>query len=161
MAESYIIELADEAASVVLAQRLAELIKPPFIFYLQGEIGAGKTTLVRAMLRAFGVSGAIKSPTFTLIESYIIPSAQEMQAWYFYHVDLYRLSVSEELEYIGLRDYLTANAVCCIEWPERASGYLPVADLNCHFKVFGEGRQVELRAGTARGDRILASLRLK
>lgn len=146
------ITLLNEAATIAFGQRLATLCQPPLVMYLQGEIGAGKTTLIRALLRSLGVQDAIKSPTFSLIEPY------KIDHWHLYHVDLYRLSAPEELEYVGLTDYMTADSVCCIEWPERAERFLPVPDLTVKLTFLAEGRALELISGTTRGKALVAKL---
>ena len=101
--------------------------------WLSGELGTGKTTLVRGFLRAAGVAGAIRSPTFTLVEEYRI-GAMEVR-----HYDLYRLSDPEELELLGLRDHLAADSLCFFEWPERGAGVLPDPDLDVRLEYAGGG----------------------
>jgi len=107
------IELPSVAHTERFAERLATHIHPPMTITLSGDIGAGKTTLVRAMLRALGVQCRIKSPTYSLIESYDLPTQQV------HHFDFYRLIDALELEAIGFRDYFQPTSICCIEWPER------------------------------------------
>ncbi len=133
------ITLDDEAATSRFAAELATLVKAPCIIYLQGELGAGKTTLTRGFLRALGHQGPVRSPTFTLIESYEINNQK------IFHVDLYRLHSAEEIEFIGLRDYFTEDIIGLIEWPERALDLLPQPDLICEVKIHGTGRVVKLR----------------
>jgi tRNA threonylcarbamoyladenosine biosynthesis protein TsaE len=131
--------LEDEAATTAFAQKLAAQIKAPCIIYLQGELGAGKTTLTRGFLRALGYQGPVRSPTFTLIESY------EINGQKIFHVDLYRLHDPEEIEFIGLRDYFTGDVIGLIEWPERAAGLLPAPDLVCELAIRDTGRVAQLR----------------
>lgn len=132
------IDLPTLADSESFAKHLASHVTAPFVMTLSGEIGAGKTTLVRAMLRALGVQVAIKSPTFSLIESYDLADFQ------FHHFDLYRISDASELDLIGFRDYFTANAICCIEWPERIHLPAEQIDLALLLKISGSGRTVQL-----------------
>ncbi len=124
--------------------------------HLRGRLGAGKTTLVRGLARALGIQGPIKSPTYTLVEPYT------GSAITLYHIDLYRLgdgdgnSGGDELEYLGLRDAFAEPALVVIEWPERAEGRLPEADLHVHLTVVGAGRDARVSARTARGEALLA-----
>ena len=124
--------------------------------HLRGRLGAGKTTLVRGLARALGIEGPIKSPTYTLVEPYTDGAIT------LYHIDLYRLgdgdgnSGGDELEYLGLRDAFAEPALVVIEWPERAEGWLPEADLHVHLTVVGAGRDARVSARTARGEALLA-----
>ncbi len=128
--------------------------------HLRGRLGAGKTTLVRGLARALGIEGPIKSPTYTLVEPYTDGAIT------LYHIDLYRLghgdgnsdgnSGGDELEHLGLRDAFAEPALVVIEWPERAEGWLPEADLHVHLTVVGAGRDARVSARTARGEALLA-----
>jgi len=137
---------ANEAEMVALGEQLGGVFAQypaALTVHLLGDLGAGKTTLTRGILRAFGHTGAVKSPTYTLVEAY------EFVARTVYHFDLYRLGDAEELEYMGIRDYFSANTLCLIEWPTRGEGVLPVPDLLIDISVAGDGRSVDVRTGSA------------
>ncbi len=137
-----------------LGAAIAAVCEPGCVIYLHGELGAGKTTLVRGFLRKFRHQGHVRSPTFTLLEPY------QFDAVSVYHFDLYRLINPEEFMYIGGRDYFTAQSVCLIEWPERGKGFLPAADLICNFDfgAKGKGRAMRLVAGSDKGKNIINKL---
>jgi tRNA threonylcarbamoyladenosine biosynthesis protein TsaE len=123
------------------------------VIFLSGGLGAGKTTLCRGLLRGLGYDGAVKSPTFTLVEPY------ELERGSVYHFDLYRLAHPDELDYLGAEDYFAAEALCLIEWPERGAGFLPTPDLELTLTVTSEAsRQMQLRAQTLKGERAMARL---
>ncbi len=147
-----ILELADEAATLALGARLAAAAAEGGMLFLRGELGAGKTTLVRGLLRALGHAGSVRSPTYTLVESY------EVGGRAIHHLDLYRLADPEELEFLGLRELLDGRALCLVEWPERGAGILPAPDLELELDYLGSGRRVRLRAHGARGEAMLAGL---
>jgi len=148
--------LRNEAEQLKLAARIA--LKTPMgtVIFLDGDLGTGKTTLVRGFLQSLGFKGNVKSPTYTLVEPYLIDNQQ------IYHFDLYRLGTPDELEYAGGRDYFDGQSICLIEWPERAEGYLPVADVLIQLSyqnLAGEqGRHCILSANTDKGQDILQSL---
>ncbi len=147
--------LADEQATIALGNALAEIVKPQgqgIIVYLQGELGAGKTTLTRGFVQGLGHQGKVKSPTYTLVEPY------ELTPWQVYHFDLYRLADPEELEFMGIRDYFNANCCCFIEWPEKGLGLLAKADFTVNIAYSGSQRAVTLVAETTWGDSILSQL---
>ncbi|MBD3655239.1 MULTISPECIES: tRNA (adenosine(37)-N6)-threonylcarbamoyltransferase complex ATPase subunit type 1 TsaE [Marinobacter] len=146
------LELADEAATVALGGRLARAVIASgqgLTLFLEGNLGMGKTTLSRGFMRGLGHQGAVKSPTYTLVEPY-----EHLQPPTF-HFDLYRLGDPEELEYMGIRDYFSGAAVCLIEWAERGAGILPPADLVVRLQRQGRGRKAMLLAGSAAGQRVL------
>ena len=131
--------LPDEAATEQVGAALAPLLKGGEVVALSGELGAGKTTLVRGLLRALGYTGAVKSPTYTLVESYKLP------AFELHHFDLYRLAEAGELEFLGLDEFLHPGAVCLFEWPERGAGVLP-AGLRIRLAREGSGRRLQAAA---------------
>lgn len=150
---SLALHLADADATEALGAALAAARAPGQTLYvhLHGDLGAGKSTLARALLRALGVSGAIRSPTYTLVERY--PLSDGGEAW---HLDLYRIGDAGELEFLGLDG--GEATLWLIEWPERGSGWLPAADLRVDLAVDGGGRRAGLRASTAQGRQWLAAL---
>jgi len=130
--------LKDEQSTLEFGAQLAAWLPQKGIVFLHGPLGAGKTTLVRGLLRAVGHKGNTKSPTYTLVEPYQVVGRN------FYHFDLYRLSDPEELEYMGFRDYLQENSLCLIEWPEKALNFLPKADMELTLSYEGEHRSIKL-----------------
>lgn len=150
--------LADEAATVAIGERLGQAAQGGAVIFLQGELGAGKTTLSRGILRAFGHSGAVKSPTYTLVEPYQFRHPGTDEPVLVYHFDLYRLGDAEELEYMGIRDYFTDHSVCLVEWPSRGQGYLPKADVAVTLEVDAPGRRLTMVANTERGEVLLQAM---
>ena len=132
--------LSDEAATLALGGWLAGQITPGSVVFLHGNLGAGKTTLVRGYLQALGHEGAVKSPTFTLVEEYFLRGLR------IFHFDLYRLSDPEELEWMGIRDYFAVDSVAFLEWPERGAGFLPLADFEITLIYDGASRIAEVTA---------------
>lgn len=130
------IMIPNEKAMMQLGGKIAKRFPKGGIVLLKGDLGAGKTTLVRGLLRSLGFDGTVKSPTYTLVEPYQINGRS------IYHFDLYRLGDPEELEYMGGRDYWDSDALCLIEWPEKALAYLPEADLQLTILHKGEQRRV-------------------
>jgi len=130
--------LSDESDTLKLGANIAKQFPEGGVVLLHGDLGSGKTTLVRGLLQACGHHGAVKSPTYTLVEPY------ELQGKTIYHFDLYRLGDPEELEYVGGRDYFHHKALCVIEWPEKADGFLPKADISIHLRYKGDGREAEI-----------------
>ncbi len=123
------------------------------IVYLSGNLGAGKTTLVRGFLRAMGYQGKVKSPTYTLVEPYEIKSIP------LYHFDFYRLNSAQELEYMGIRDYFQADAICLVEWPEKANAALAPGDIEITISIIEDQREVNIKANTQRGKDVLGRLK--
>lgn len=144
--------LRDAAATLDLGQRVAACLEPGVRIYLHGDLGAGKTTLVRGLLRGLGYAGRVKSPTFTLVETYLVSSL------YLYHFDFYRLQGPEEWRDAGFREAFGGDGVCIVEWPEKAADTLPAPDLTLHLAHAGAGRSVRIRAHSAWGTRCLAQL---
>ncbi len=145
--------LADESATVAAGARLGEAVSRSgtgAVIYLDGVLGAGKTTFCRGVLSAFGHSGAVKSPTYTLVEPY------ELAALNVYHFDLYRLGDPEELEYLGVRDYFSSSALCLVEWAQRGAGYLPDADVVVSLAVVDRSRELIYRAHSTNGETLLS-----
>lgn len=141
--------LADEAATLAFGARLARELAPGLTFYLEGDLGAGKTTLVRGLLRALGHGGRVKSPTYTLAETYSLP------AFELYHFDLYRLHDPREWLDAGFRDVSGGQVVSLIEWPEKAAGWLPPPDVVVRLRIDDDSRDAECEAASPRGARYL------
>lgn len=151
----YQCDLADELAMQQFGQKLIQaIINIPvtsngIIISLSGDLGAGKTTLSRAMIQALGYQGKVKSPTYTLVEEYHIGEKS------IYHFDLYRLADPEELEFMGIRDYFTPQSICLIEWAEKGQGFLPEQSLTLHIDFASQGRHISLQANTPLGEQII------
>lgn len=122
-----------------LGGQVAGLLPVGGVVLLHGNLGAGKTTLVRGLLRSLGFEGTVKSPTYTLVEPYHVAKRD------IYHFDLYRLADPEELEYLGVRDYFRHDALCLIEWPEKAAGFLPKPDLEVTIDYDGSARKAHIK----------------
>lgn len=145
-----VLHFADADATARFAEALASTAPLPAVVHLQGDLGAGKSTLARAWLRALGVRGAIRSPTYTLVERYPLANGEAL------HLDLYRIGDGAELEFLGLDD--VDAALWLVEWPERAGDALPIPDLRVALSIEGEGRRCELRPGTKAGQAWLDRL---
>ncbi len=159
------VHLADPDATDALGAAFADawrtLHMPRSVVYLRGDLGAGKSTLARALLRALGVQGAIRSPTYTLVERYLLPrdgsaGGMQGQADEALHIDLYRIAGAGELEYLGLGD--SEAVLWLVEWPERGDGALPPADLEIAMSLEGDGRSAGLCAGSDTGRALLLRL---
>ena len=149
------VELADEAATARLGAWLADSIpsgSKELLLTLRGELGAGKTSLARALLCRLGAAGPVRSPTYTLVEPYDLPGGRVL------HLDLYRLADGEELDLIGYRDLRAGTLLTLVEWPERAGNALGAADIEAGLDYAGQGRRLRLRSGSAAGRRWLEGL---
>ena len=144
------IELVDSPATEMLGQVLAATRPARAVVHLHGDLGAGKSTLARALLRALGVQGAIRSPTYTLVERYPVPGGE---AW---HLDLYRIGSAGELDFLGLDG--EEATLWLVEWPEHGAGALPTPDLRVYLEQSGSGRRAGLEAGTAIGQAWLGAI---
>lgn len=149
--------LANVAATDALAANLATLIEPGMRIYLEGDLGAGKTTFTRALLRALGHQGPVKSPTYTLVEIYVF------SGYILYHFDFYRMNHPAEWLDAGLDEHFNADSVCVVEWPDKAGDTLPAPDLTVRLQFDvgsdGETRKAHLAATSERGERCLEVLR--
>lgn len=145
--------LRDETETLAFGTRLSTVLTPGRVVFLEGVLGAGKTTCVRGFLRGLDFQGPVKSPTYTLVEEY------DFDWGLVYHFDLYRMNDPLELEYIGLREYFTDNAIVFVEWAERGQGVLPVADIEIVFKMEAEGRTAILHANTTQGEQLLLKMK--
>ena len=151
------IHIAQEHDMLAFGARLGDCVAAVIgnactVIFLHGELGAGKTTLVRGFLGGMGYHGKVKSPTYTLVEPY------QFNARHVYHFDLYRLTDPQELEYIGLRDFLENAAIFLVEWPERGTGHLPPPDLDVYIYYADAARQVSLSPHSIIGVEIVAQL---
>lgn len=146
------VQLADPDAQLAFGARLGRLLPTRLVVYLEGDLGAGKTTLVRGVLRGLGHQGSVRSPSYTLIEPY------ELAGVRVYHLDLYRLADPEELEYLGLRDISAEEAILLIEWPERGGGALPPPDLMVQIRFQGKGRHLSLEPMTLEAHRLVGAI---
>ena len=144
--------LKTEEEMLSFAFEFAKFVEPGSIIFLDGQLGAGKTTFTRGFLRGLGYQQKVKSPTYTLVEPY------EVSGKKIFHFDLYRLENAAELEEIGIRDYFTQDAICVIEWPEKGWPLLPSPDLVCHFVMSGAGREVEIEAISDRGEEMIKKI---
>lgn len=147
------VDVPDEAGQVSLGVDLGRACKMNALLFLRGELGAGKTTLTRGLLRAVGHAGAVKSPTYTLIEPYDLPAGRVN------HIDLYRIGDPGELEYLGIDELFETPALTLVEWPARGAGWLPTPDLDITIAYRPSGRRVVIEATSRRGNTILGTLR--
>ena len=146
------LDLPSEADTLALGAGVARGLALGMVVFLSGELGAGKTTLARGILRGLGYTGRVKSPSFTLVEVY------NLSRLYLYHFDFYRFTDPRELGDAGFREHFNPDSVCLVEWPENAAGVVPAADIRIEMKIAGSGRQLEIDADTEAGRRCLKHL---
>ena len=144
--------LPGEAATRALGARLARVLEPGLALYLHGELGSGKTTLARGLIQGLGYQGRVKSPTYALVELYTVSRL------HLYHFDFYRFKDPKEWRDAGFNEYFNDASICLVEWPEKAAGLLPAADLDLTLEFAGDGRDLSLRAGTESGKACLDRL---
>jgi tRNA threonylcarbamoyladenosine biosynthesis protein TsaE len=147
-----VFQLPDEPATQRLGAALASLLQPGLVIFLEGDLGAGKTTLARALIRELGHTGPVKSPTYSLVEVYVVSSL------YLYHFDFYRFESPEEFLDAGFDEYFNKTAVCLVEWPERAQGCVPSPDLRLRLHHAGLGRVLEAVADSPEGATCIKGL---
>jgi len=141
--------LADEAVMLDFGNNFSAVLKTGLVINLIGNLGAGKTTLVRGILHGLGYQGTVKSPTYNLVEIY------KISRLYLYHFDFYRFNVDHEWEDAGFREYFNSTSICFVEWPEKAGNLLPIADLQFSIKILEKGRSIQIQANTDAGKQCL------
>ena len=146
------VDLPDEAATLALGAALARVLRPGLVIHLCGDLGTGKTTLTRGLLRALGYSGPVKSPTYTLVELYVI------SGYSVYHFDFYRFNKPQEWYDAGLEEHFDGHSICLVEWPENAGGLSPPPDIEITLLAHGDGRNVSLKESSEAGTSCLSAL---
>lgn len=152
MSKDFTLYLADEAATLAAGARLAAHLQSGLTVYLHGDLGAGKTTFVRGLLHGLGHQGKVKSPTYTLVEPYVI------SRFNIYHFDLYRFADPEEWEAAGFRDYFNPQTICLVEWPEKAGDLLPAADMDVSLRPEDGGRALYIQANSIPAEQCLQAM---
>lgn len=150
--DKFVTRCESEEELIALGKKLGAALAGRGVVFLHGTLGAGKTTLSRGVLRAYAHQGAVKSPTYTIVEPYLLGDIQV------YHFDLYRLADPEELEFLGFRDYFLSDALCLVEWPEKGGDALPKCDLDVVIEIVPTGREIKISASTAHGQQVLHEL---
>ena len=145
MSQDFTLECSDESATLACAAKFAKVLHIGLVIYLQGDLGAGKTTFARGLIHTLGHTGKVKSPTYTLVESYVLA------AFTLYHFDLYRFTDEDEWEAAGFREYFKNNTICLVEWPEKARHSLPTADIGIKIDHKLQGRTMIFTAHTTNG----------
>lgn len=148
------IDLPDEAATLAFGAALAQVLRPGVVIHLHGDLGAGKTTLTRGLVRALGHTGPVKSPTYTLVELYVI------SGYSVYHFDFYRFNSPEEWHDAGLEEHFDGQSICIVEWPEKAGGLSPPADIEITLQIHADSRQAVIEGKSERGTSCLSELRV-
>ncbi|MGD9265419.1 MAG: tRNA (adenosine(37)-N6)-threonylcarbamoyltransferase complex ATPase subunit type 1 TsaE [Lysobacterales bacterium] len=133
---------------VLFAKKFASIVQAPLVIHLEGDLGAGKTTFARALIQALGHPGRVKSPTYGLMEHYILDKFHVL------HMDLYRIGDPDELAFLGIKDLLDERSLLLVEWPERGGDQLPAADFVFHFAYAGEGRDLHWFAMTDKAHNV-------
>lgn len=144
--------VSDESEMVEFSKRFSGVAEAPLCIFLRGDLGAGKTTWVRGFLRGLGQVGIVKSPTYTLVETY----SDEQRV--IYHFDLYRLHDPAELAFIGIREYFHERAIVLVEWPEKGDGFLPKPDITIRFETVDDKRQLFVQCLTEIGHNLYKKL---
>lgn len=153
MSKDFTLYLADEAATLSAGAQLAAHLQSGLTIYLHGDLGAGKTTFVRGLLHGLGHQGKVKSPTYTLVEPYVI------SRFNIYHFDLYRFVDPEEWEAAGFRDYFNPQTICLVEWPERAGNLIPQADVDIILQPRDDGRMLQIRSNSSLAEQCLQGMK--